>query len=334
MLIRSCLLLILSLAAFACLQPAGSLPGAGEVTDVSNSGGSQDAGTAQNTPNDGEEGGPCYGNNTCNAGLTCLSGICVNANGVDGSGDGSTDGSTDGPSDGTSSGSTDGTADGSTDGDGNGGGTGNTLLTTDGGVFDGAIDGSGEYETGLPVADGGVPIDAALSLQLNWNVNVDDLDLYFYRADGDICKREDSCYWMSCLDEDVDVGPDWDEDGVYGTAGDPRMLTDDLCGYGPEHIYLEQPADDGAYIIAVHFFGSAACENNAPAQSTMATVNVLVYDEVAQTFTRTLYTKDDRWDVAKILWNNGEPSIIPINEYESDWRCDFAANGFGNNGGN
>jgi hypothetical protein len=30
-------------------------------------------------PNAGQERGPCYGNNTCNAGLTCLSNVCVNA---------------------------------------------------------------------------------------------------------------------------------------------------------------------------------------------------------------------------------------------------------------
>lgn len=29
-------------------------------------------------PDEGEERGPCYGNDTCNKGLTCLSQVCVN----------------------------------------------------------------------------------------------------------------------------------------------------------------------------------------------------------------------------------------------------------------
>lgn len=41
-------------------------------------------------PKQGEEGGACYGNGTCNAGLECLSQLCVNP-GVDGGGDAAPD---------------------------------------------------------------------------------------------------------------------------------------------------------------------------------------------------------------------------------------------------
>ena len=58
-----------------CLQPAQPPAVNSNLPQVTDGGGNR--GPVEVPA--GEGGGPCYGNNTCNEGLTCLSGFCVDA---------------------------------------------------------------------------------------------------------------------------------------------------------------------------------------------------------------------------------------------------------------
>lgn len=71
----------------AALDTGGTTTGGGESGGVENTGGSSTGGmTTGGNPTGGElpcqtgsETCPCYGNDTCDAGLTCFSGLCVDA---------------------------------------------------------------------------------------------------------------------------------------------------------------------------------------------------------------------------------------------------------------
>lgn len=60
----------------ACNGPVGPAGPRGPAGPAGSSG----EGEGEEAP-DGAEGGPCYGNGTCDAGLSCLSGLCVDAGG-------------------------------------------------------------------------------------------------------------------------------------------------------------------------------------------------------------------------------------------------------------
>jgi hypothetical protein len=74
------------LAVIAILSSAASIPACGS-SDSGNSNvpAAGSGGAADSGKQPGTEGGPCYGNGTCNTGLACLSSLCVNA-GTGGSG--------------------------------------------------------------------------------------------------------------------------------------------------------------------------------------------------------------------------------------------------------
>jgi hypothetical protein len=81
-------------------------------------------------PEIGTERGPCYGNQTCNEGLECLSDICVEPGNADGNSEGNSEGGSQGTVDGDvtlDSGSLDGQSDG--------------VIVADSGSLDGQSDG-------------------------------------------------------------------------------------------------------------------------------------------------------------------------------------------------
>ena len=57
-------------------------------------------GCSDSPPETGSERGPCYGNQTCNEGLKCLSDICVEPDNSDGSSEGNSEGGSQGSVDG------------------------------------------------------------------------------------------------------------------------------------------------------------------------------------------------------------------------------------------
>ena len=111
------------------------------------------AGCSEPAPEPGTERGPCYGNQTCNSGLICLSDLCVEPDNSDGNGEGNSEGGSQGTVDGNvlvDSGSLDGQADGDS--------------IVDSGHTDGSLDGTVNIDSGNTdgSGDGTMIVDAGI----------------------------------------------------------------------------------------------------------------------------------------------------------------------------
>lgn len=155
-------------------------------------------------------------------------------------------------------------------------------------------------------------------IQLSWDVDANDMDLHMKRGNANYCSSDESCYYVNCKTTSS-LGPDWDNDGTSQSAGDPVLDIDDLCGYGPENINIENPGD-GEYTIAVHFYGNTGC--NGPAQqSTTATLKIFVNGGLEAQYDRVMGSDDDFWEVATVQWSNGAATVLPLDSYQSNWSC-------------
>jgi hypothetical protein len=148
-----------------------------------------------------------------------------------------------------------------------------------------------------------------LHVQLTWDTPVNDIDLHLIRGSGPYCSAQ-SCYYANCKPTSFNR-PNWD--GLPGhTAGDPTLDVDDLGGYGPENINIDQPIDS-TYTVGVHFYSG-----NQPNNSTL---KIFVNGGLAYEATRLLSSSDDFWEVAQIQWSQGAAIVVPVNGYQSNWNC-------------
>ncbi len=154
-----------------------------------------------------------------------------------------------------------------------------------------------------------IPTDTFLA-QLTWDTPTGDMDLH-------VAKRNDSGEFCVSGDRGVDVGPqarsctpdldcnfstckatfgnrpDWDGDGVE-SAGDPSLDIDDISGYGPENINVDQSVAGDYLITAFYYSGSVNVGN---------TLRIYVYGLLQQESFDTL--EDDAWwEVAILHWQN------------------------------
>ena len=89
---------------------------------------------------------------------------------------------------------------------------------------------------------GAIPEDA-LHVELSWDTPTADVDLHLARGGFEFFDEDNDCSWCN-------ENPDW---GAGGPTDDPRLDIDDLGGFGPENINIEDP-EDGTYDVRVHFF--------------------------------------------------------------------------------
>jgi hypothetical protein len=120
------------------------------------------------------------------------------------------------------------------------------------------VDVAGTFTLGLVVTDdlGGqstqcsVTINsvprAGLWVQLTWDQPVNDIDLHLARNGTNWCSN-DACYYGNCKPSAFG-GLNWG-----GGARNPTLDIDDLSGFGPENITIENPAD-GNYTVGVDMF--------------------------------------------------------------------------------
>ena len=127
----------LRVTVWGCGLVAAFAAGLATLVSCGGSAGGKDTGATCQT---GAEGCGCYGNNTCNAGLTCASQLCVNLNGTGGTGGGHADAGAQGGTNGT----------GGIGSSGSGGTVGNTGIGgTVGGTGGSPITGTGGNAGGL-----------------------------------------------------------------------------------------------------------------------------------------------------------------------------------------
>ena len=159
-------------------------------------------------------------------------------------------------------------------------------------------------------------------IQLSWDVDANDMDLHLKRGTGNYCSSEESCYYANCKTTSFSGPPDWDNDGAQASAGDPVLDIDDLCGYGPENINIENPGN-GEYTIGVHFFGNTGCDSQQES-ATNTTVKIFVNGGLEAQYDRTMNGDDDFWEVATVQWSNGVATILPVDSYQGNWSCPFS----------
>lgn len=178
------------------------------------------------------------------------------------------------------------------------------------------LDQPGEYELGLDVSDsagvscvhpeGDTRVPCArvsvlakpaddVFVELVWDHPNTDLDLHFLEGNAALYTPKD-CYFANPT-------PDFGEFGSL--LDDPRLVRDDLNGYGPERIVLTRPAP-GTYAVKAVFFSDHG--DRAPA--TRATARVYVYGVLAAELSRVLDRPGLLWDALRLEWPSGNLTAV------------------------
>jgi PKD repeat protein len=135
-----------------------------------------------------------------------------------------------------------------------------------------------------------------IRIELTWDTNFDDLDLHLVSPGGDLWDIPGDCYFDN-------KNPDWDGSGGP-SPGDPLLNVDDKDGYGPEYITLEDPSNDGTYLVVVHFW-----HDEDPQEGSTATVRIWINGVLVFTDSHTLENREV-WECARIDWPSGNVSGV------------------------
>jgi len=190
-----------------------------------------------------------------------------------------------------------------------------------------AVDVAGFYDIGCRVTDttgavstndarvsfNVIPSDA-LHVQLTWDSPNYDYDLHLLKDNGGWCSQN-SCYYGNCnTNAPTTILPEWD--GIGGvTPGDPTLDIDDLSGYGPENINVDEPTD-AVYRIGVHAYDFTVSTD------VWVTVKVYVNGALAYEDSREMSIGKSFWQVAEVDWFNGAATIYPVNLFQdTPWAC-------------
>jgi uncharacterized protein YfaP (DUF2135 family) len=181
-----------------------------------------------------------------------------------------------------------------------------------------------------------IPTDT-IHVQLVWDTSYGDMDLHMTQKNeaGEYCMNGYSlvgvtsttscsgevldCYYGNCKPTHSSP-PDWDADGVARSTGDPSLDIDDLSGYGPENINIDE-AVGGSYLVGIHHF-------SAPSQSGGIgnTVRIYLYGQLQAEFYDILEEDSSMdgefWEVAIIHWPDPESGVPCIEDLStSDLEC-------------
>jgi uncharacterized protein YfaP (DUF2135 family) len=129
-----------------------------------------------------------------------------------------------------------------------------------------------------------------IRIELSWNTSGTDLDSHLIRPSGEYWAIPDDCFYQN-------ENPDWGLSEV--TEDNPSLDQDDVDGYGPENITLEQPYEQGIYQYIVHYYS-----DNGYGPS-MATVRVWVNDVKVAEYSKEM-SNDEVWNCCSIEWPSGQ----------------------------
>ncbi|UCB43242.1 MAG: DUF11 domain-containing protein [Dehalococcoidales bacterium] len=143
------------------------------------------------------------------------------------------------------------------------------------------------------IASDTVAIDVQITIygiriELTWDKNDTDMDIHLIRPGGEMWNIPDDCYWNN-------GNPDWGAAGV--SEDNPSLDQDDVDGFGPENLTLEQP-EVGIYQVKVDYFDDY---DNGPS---VATVIIWINDEKVAEYSQEM-SDGDTWDCAQIDWPSG-----------------------------
>jgi len=130
----------------------------------------------------------------------------------------------------------------------------------------------------------------ALHVELTWNTGAADMDLHLVRGGGVLFQNPDDCNYCNPT-------PDWGTVAVM--VDNPDHVLDDLGGYGPEEIIIDEPVDD-TYAVRVHYFTQWGDGD------VTATVNIWTYGSLELSTSRVM-GYNDVWEVALVDFPSGLP---------------------------
>ena len=132
-----------------------------------------------------------------------------------------------------------------------------------------------------------------IRVELTWDTDGTDMDVHLVRPGGEYYDIPSDCHWDN-------PNPDW---GVAGISEDnPSLDQDETEGYGPENITLEQPNEEGSYLVIIHYF------SDYDLGPSTATVRIWINDELVATYVKVDMENDEVWYCATITWPSGEVS--------------------------
>jgi hypothetical protein len=138
--------------------------------------------------------------------------------------------------------------------------------------------------------------DEDIHIQLVWDTPNDpeqqdnlgsDVDLHLLRAGGIWNAKPWDCHWQN-------LEPDW---GLRDDrADDPSLDIDDINGWGPENINLNNPQGDMRYHVGVHYFSDQGYG------ASYSTVRVYLGGILVEELRRKRMTDQQFWHVLDIEW--------------------------------
>ena len=145
--------------------------------------------------------------------------------------------------------------------------------------------------------------DNQLHIELIWDTGHTDLDLHLMDGqDAELFDMPGDCSWCN-------PSPNW---GSSGNTDDPLLALDDISGYGPENVQVDQPAD-GEYLVRVHYF-----EDNGGGVTT-ATLRFYVMGVLQDQMSKVL-ERNEVWDAAYVRWPEGLVVEEDVDPYEAPRR--------------
>ena len=164
-------------------------------------------------------------------------------------------------------------------------------------------------EVAVNVSGNGVPPpleDIALHIQVDWDANSCDVDTHLLYPGGDLFTCPDDCFYG-------DANPDWGTAGDY--LDDAFLDYDDVDGYGPENINVQEP-QPGKYRVVIHYFADS--HDTSASTSTNVTVKVYLSGVLAGTYgPQHLQSTNDLWQVVDVDMPSG--TLTPLGNTVTSW---------------
>jgi len=133
----------------------------------------------------------------------------------------------------------------------------------------------------------------SIRVELTWDTDDTDMDVHLIRPGGEYYDIPSDCHWDN-------PNPDWGDIGV--SEDNPSLDQDETEGFGPENITLEQPNEEGSYLVIIHYFDDYDLGHST------ATVRIWINDELVVTYVKEDMGNDEIWYCAIIIWPSGEVS--------------------------
>ncbi len=154
--------------------------------------------------------------------------------------------------------------------------------------------------------------ESSLHVELTWDHPSSDIDLHLIRGGerADYTSGND-CYYMNCKPRNGNPTLSW---GGAGNMDDPVLDLDDVNGFGPENINIEEPEIGQEYLVGAYYYRADGAGRDRESE---ATIRVYLYGRLMFEEARILEDgsafNGHWWEVATVAWPEG--TITPVDDY-------------------